>query len=583
VDEAARTGDALPAADGTTFGPRRALVLVSTSARPGALLVFVVLALLAGFMEAGVLLVVVAIAASLAEGGDAVEVSFGPIDGSLGTGEGVLLGLGLTAALIGFSIPAAWLEARIAARYLAGVRRRLFRALTAASWEAQSAVDEAKLHDLTGIGAFRAGGLIVFATTMATNALGLLALMLAALVLDPLTAGALLVVVAVLALVFRPIINSVRQRSKTHVDHHAGYVQRLSDAFGVLVETRVFGVRDEAAARVDEENSRTADAYRQMMFRGRVIPSLYLGATAGLLLIGLLVASIQDDLAMAEVGAIVLFLLRALRYSQQVQAGWQSVMEQVPYVERIDAVLEQWAPAPGEFGDRHLTRVGDVEFRDAGYTYPTGQVGIEHLTVTIRPGEIVGLEGPSGSGKSTIAQLILGLRRPTAGQLLIDGVPATEFEERSWYARFAYVPQEAHLIRGDIKDNVRFLRPEVSDEAVAVALDAAGIAGDLLHWTTGSGHQVGSGGRELSGGQRQRIAIARALAGSPDVLVLDEPTAALDRHSEEIVRNTIASLRGKITVVLVAHRESTLEVCDRIITVDRHRAQERMLTATTEG
>jgi ABC-type multidrug transport system fused ATPase/permease subunit len=565
------------------FGPKRALALVRSAARPAALFTFVGLALLAGFMEAGVLLVVVAIAASLADGRDAIDVSFGPLDTSFTTAEAVLLGFALTAMLVACSLPAAWVEARMAARYLASIRRRLFRALTAASWREQSGVIEARLQDLAGIGGFKVGGLLLILTTVATNGLGLLALTSAALALDPLTAGSLLLVVVVLAVVFRPMVLGIRRRSQVHVEHHGHYVERLADAYGVLVETRVFGVRDEAASIVDQENVRTADSYRQMMFRGRVIPSLYLGATAGLLLLGLAVASIQDDLAMAKVGAIVLFLLRALRYSQQVQAGWQSAMEQVPYLERIEAALEEWAPDPGEFGDRALERVGVIEFRDAGYTYPTGQVGIEHLTLTIRPGEIVGLEGPSGAGKSTIAQLVLGLRRPTTGRYLVDGVRAEAFEERSWYARFAYVAQEPRLIRGDIKDNVRFLRPDVTDDDVASALEEAGIGRDLLAWSSGSGRQVGSGGRELSGGQRQRIAIARALAGHPDVLVLDEPTSALDRESEEIVRSTIAALRGKVTVVLVAHRESTLAVCDRIITVDRHRATERTLAATAEG
>jgi ABC-type multidrug transport system fused ATPase/permease subunit len=392
------------------------------------------------------------------------------------------------------------------------------------------------------------------------------------------TASTLAIIVVVLALVFRPLIQTVRRRSETHVNAHHEYVERLSDAFNVLPEIRVFGVRTAAAVTLDEANERTAGEYRHMMFGGMLLPALYIGATSALLLAGLAIAGTQGSLSLVRVGAIIVFLLRALRYSQQVQTRWQTIQEHIPYLNRVEDTLAAWRPSPDEFGQRHLDRAGTLEFRDVAYVYPTGEVGIEDLNVTIAPGDIVGLEGPSGAGKSTIAQLILGLRRPTSGTYLVDGVPVAEFDESSWFSRFAYVAQDSRLIRGDIRDNVRFLRPEISDEDVDRAIEQAGIGGDVSRWTDGAGREVGASGRELSGGQRQRIAIARALAGDPDVLVMDEPTSALDRESEEIIRSTVADLRGRITVVLIAHRESTLSVCDRILTVGRHRVEERTVS-----
>jgi ABC-type multidrug transport system fused ATPase/permease subunit len=572
-----------PAAPQRSFGFRDAVRLVASAGRPAALVAFATAAVLTGLLEASVILVVIGIAAALADGSSAVALSFGPVDASISTGQGVLVGLGLTVLLVACATPSAWLEARMAARFLARIRTRLLRALVAASWERQSAVVEARFQDLAAVHTFKVAGLVMILTIFATNVLGLLTLVVAAFVIDMVTAGALLVIVAVLAVAFRPLTRSIRRRSQVHLAAHVDYVELLADSFAVLPEVRVFGVRDAAADRVEEANLRTASEYRHMMFRGRLIPSLYLGATAALLLLGLALAGTQGDLGLTKAGAIVIFLLRALRYSQQVQAGWQAVMEQVPYLERIEEALDEWKPAPGEFGSRTLGRIGVLEFDGAGYVYPTGQVGIEDLTVQIRHGEVVGLEGPSGAGKSTLGQLVLGLRRPTSGAYLIDGIRVEEFDEASWYSRFAYVAQDSRLIQGDIRDNVRFLRPEISEEAIDRALQEAGIGQDIARWADGVGHQVGSGGRELSGGQRQRIAIARALARDPDVLVMDEPTSALDRESEEIVRSTLSALRGRITVILIAHRESTLTVCDRILTVAEHRVQERVVPSWGRG
>ena len=553
---------------------RRLLHLVTSAGRPLVVLL-VVASTLAGVLEAAVILVVVAIAAGLAEGGTALRLELGPIDLSLSTGEGVGLGLALTVALVAVGLPTASAGARMGARVLGRTRARLCRGLLAAGWEQQAAVSEARFQDLVAVHAYRVGNLVLVLSVLATQLLGLGALVAAAFLIDVVTAAALLAAVAVLAVVFRPLVNSIRRHSATHVDSHQGYVEEVSNAFGVLPEIRVFGVGEAVTRQLEAASTSTTGVYRRMMFQGLVLPTLYLGATSALLLVGLAIAGTQGELGLTSVGAIVLFLLRALRYSQQAQSRWQSVMELVPYLEAVEEALEAWEPRQRSRGGHRLAKAGVLELRGVSYRYPGGEVGIEDLDLTIRPGEIVGLEGPSGAGKSTIAQLVLRLREPSAGSYLVDGVPADRYDDETWFARFAYVAQEPRLIEGDVRENVRFLREDVTDADVDRALAEAGLSVDLLTSSGGGGRQVGVRGRELSGGQRQRIAIARALAGRPDVIVMDEPTSALDRESEQIVRSTLEGLRGRITVLLIAHRESTLSVCDRIITVDRHRAVER--------
>jgi ABC-type multidrug transport system fused ATPase/permease subunit len=173
--------------------------------------------------------------------------------------------------------------------------------------------------------------------------------------------------------------------------------------------------------------------------------------------------------------------------------------------------------------------------------------------------------GPSGSGKSTLAQLLLRLREPTSGEVDVDGVDARSFTESSWRRHVALVPQQAHLLHGTVAENIAFLRPWVDDAAIERAARDAGIHDEILALPAGYQTSVGASTRDLSGGQVQRISIARALAGSPSVLVLDEPTSALDVHSEAIVQDTMESLRHRMLVVIVAHRLSTLSICDQLV------------------
>jgi len=165
----------------------------------------------------------------------------------------------------------------------------------------------------------------------------------------------------------------------------------------------------------------------------------------------------------------------------------------------------------------------------------------------------------------------LRLRRPTSGRHLVNGVAAEQISARSWAEQYALVPQQGHLIHGTIAENIRYYRPRVGDEDVASATRNAGLAGVVAALPRGLETMVGPTTRDLSGGQIQRVGIARALAGGPSVLVLDEPTSALDADSEAVIRDTITRLDPHMIVIVIAHRPSTVELCDRIVVLDAGR------------
>ena len=150
---------------------------------------------------------------------------------------------------------------------------------------------------------------------------------------------------------------------------------------------------------------------------------------------------------------------------------------------------------------------------------------------------------------------------------MADGRPIGELSKREWARKVTFVPQAPHLIAGTVADNIRFLRDDVSDADIREAAKLAHLHDEIEAFREGYEHPVGEHGSHLSGGQQQRLCIARALVENPDVLILDEPTSALDVRSEHLIRSTIVELKEHMTIIIIAHRLSTLDVCDRIMVI----------------
>jgi ABC-type multidrug transport system fused ATPase/permease subunit len=208
---------------------------------------------------------------------------------------------------------------------------------------------------------------------------------------------------------------------------------------------------------------------------------------------------------------------------------------------------------------------GAVRFVHVGFAYDDApdEHAIEDFSLDVVPGETVALVGPSGSGKSTVLNLVIGFLAPTTGQILLDGRDVTGLDLRSYRRHLAVVPQESLLFEGSVRANVTYGSPELTDDAVRVALRDANAL-DFVEQMGGLDAVIGERGARLSGGQRQRIAIARALVRDPRVLVLDEATSALDTASERLVQEALARLMRGRTTFVVAHRLSTIQGADRI-------------------
>ena len=214
----------------------------------------------------------------------------------------------------------------------------------------------------------------------------------------------------------------------------------------------------------------------------------------------------------------------------------------------------------------HLGFAGGISVRDVSITYPTkNKPAISNISLDIKPGQVVSFVGPSGAGKSTLIDLILGVLTPDTGTIEIQGMSPEE-AIRTWPGAIGYVPQDVMISNGSIKENVCLGYPieEINDTDVWNALDLAQLGDYVRTLPDGLSTQVGDRGAKISGGQRQRLGIARALLTRPKLLVLDEATSSLDGVTETNISDAIQALKGEVTIILIAHRLSTVKESDLI-------------------
>ncbi len=277
----------------------------------------------------------------------------------------------------------------------------------------------------------------------------------------------------------------------------------------------------------------------------------------------------------ASFAVVVYALSKVFSGIQFVQINLHAIVMQLPYLESILCYKEETLQnREKDEGTLPFRFEKEMLLREVSFEYAEGEPALHKITLAINKGEIVGLIGPSGAGKTTLADMLLRLITPDKGSILLDGVESEEIRLSEWRQNLGYVPQEVFLLNTTIEENIRFYDTSLSKKDLITATKAANIYDFIQEQPEKFATQVGERGLSLSGGQRQRIALARALARRPAVLILDEATSALDNESEQLIQKSIERLRGETTVVIIAHRLSTLAIADLLVSIEDGRVAE---------
>jgi ATP-binding cassette, subfamily B, bacterial PglK len=409
--------------------------------------------------------------------------------------------------------------------------------------------------------------------TLLSSAAMLITILLAMLMVDPLIA---LVAFGGFGFMYGIIVRLTRKRLSVNSERAAHestqVIKSLQEGLGGIRDVLIDGSQN-----IYCEIYRSADLPLRRAQGGTSFISAsprYVMEALGMLLIAMLAyfLVLQPNgvaTAIPVLGALALGAQRFLPVLQQAFAAWSGVSGALASLEDALELLDQ--PLPDYAVNpvaKPLPFNRDISLKHVGFRYgPQTPHVLSDASLTINKGSRVGFIGITGSGKSTLLDLVMGLLQPTEGEMKIDGTPVTLANNRAWQAHIAHVPQNIFLTDSTIEENIAFGVPndQIDRNRVIQAAQQAQIAGSIENWPRQYQTQVGERGIRLSGGQRQRIGIARALYKNVDVIIFDEATSALDNETEQAVMQSIEGLSTDLTLLIIAHRITTLKNCTQIV------------------
>jgi len=457
---------------------------------------------------------------------------------------------------------------RMQRRLVRDLRIHALRSFSTASWISQNALNEGSLQQFLVTLPNNIAGQFCTIVRHASSGIVMAAMVGYAFLTDYILTGVLVLAVIAVSFGFAPLRAWVKRLSKSVVDEQGYLLEVASLLTSMNTQIHVFGVAEQVSDKVGEtihKESRLVERWARV--KGAVIPVYtsvtYLAVTLGLMIL------FQTDIGNFErTGPVLLVVLRSLSYGANLQQAAATYSGLQPLLDRYNHLDEVLSRNPQPWASKDLSGINTIAFRDVSYSYPGSQgLTVRNLSFSISRGERFGIIGKSGAGKSTILRLLCGLIEPNSGVVEVNGTPLLNYSHQDWSRKVAVVTQDVGVIPGTIAENIRFYRDGIDDSDIWYALDTANLTEDVDRLPDGLNTLLGPGQRQFSGGQGQRLTIARAMAGRPELLIMDEPTSSVDPQSERMLSDALSRMPAAVTVVVVSHRAAILDGFDTVLEV----------------
>lgn len=463
-----------------------------------------------------------------------------------------------------------YIAIKISADYEENTRADLFKAMTESNWshlakQKAGHLDQILITDVRNSSALlvHIGNSILITTSLLVY--GLLALNVSFII-----AVSAFILGGATFLVFKPLFYKNRmaytemaQKFKDVAHYTNQIVSGMKAVKSSLAEGPVF-------KRSMEYFSRMKQLYvRVNLFRS--FTNVSLQPIAAFFILGIFAVFYKTQtLNFASFAVIVYAINRVFSNVDAIQGEIYIMTSSIPHVMSILSYKEEALLNKEKAGGASSFKFNELlELKNVSFSYSSAGRTLSDISFSIAKGNMVGIIGPSGSGKSTLVDLMLRLQAPEEGAVLIDGENISNTGLEDWRRNLAYVPQEPFLMNDTIYNNIVFFNPSLTAEDVEYATQMANIHDFIQSLPKGFETVVGERGVRLSGGERQRIVLARALARRPQILILDEATSALDNESELAIQRAIEQLKGQMTIIVIAHRLSTVEKSDKLIALEK--------------
>ena len=454
------------------------------------------------------------------------------------------------------------------------LRDRLYEAITRADWLFITRSRSSDLIHVVTLDIQRiATGTHFFLTMMSTGAIAAVHLVLA-FMLSPIMALTVIICAAVLAFIMRPLSSKALRLGHTLQKNSRGMFSTITEFLGGMKTAKSFGSELQYIKSFQEFSKRAAEEITR--FHRMQAGTMIFNNVGAVVCISVLfyAAVIIFKIPPVKLFLLIFLFSRILPRVATLHQNYQQVLNMVPAfiaVEKLQSDCRQAAEPSDMKTPQHIKLRKNIRYQDVSFQYDLSQnvFALKNINIEIPARKMTAIIGPSGSGKTTMADIMIGLLKPTSGYLKINDEMLNGRHLHDWRYSVGYVPQEPFLFNDTIHANLLYARADASLEDIWLALEMAAAAKFVRTLPEGLNTVIGERGIRISGGERQRIALARALTRRPELLLLDEATSSLDADNEKQIQDAIEGIQGKQTIVVIAHRLSTIQRADWIIVLDK--------------